>query len=217
MHFDLKRWISVMLAVSLSLIFSFVTINHFDGLILWLSKLTTAFSPFIIGLLIAYLLDPLIKGLVKVIKIKRGISIALIYLFLLIIIGGFGWLVVPLVIENASQIIADAPNMIDQANTQIADSGILSDPSVQEALASIRGRVVEWANLLLSNLTQILKGITSAIFNMVIGIVVSIYTLIDKQRLQALSIRVVHAMFNDTKANSIFDWLRKIHHIFSKF
>jgi predicted PurR-regulated permease PerM len=150
-------------------------------------------------------------------KIKRGIAIAMIYVILLMILGGFSWLVIPLVIDNATQIISDAPRLITKANSQISESGILSDPSIQEGLASIRGKIVEWANLLLLNLAQILGGITSAVFNMVIGFVVSIYTLIDKNRLQAMSGRVLRALFKESRADAIFDWLKKIHNIFSKF
>jgi predicted PurR-regulated permease PerM len=217
MQLNLKRWLGAMFALSLSLIVSFVTINHFDIMVSWISKFWSALTPFIVGIVIAYILDPIVKTLTKRLKIKRGIAIALIYLILILILGSFGWLVVPMVVDNAAQIIQDVPRLINQANTQLAESGILSDPTVQDILASIRGQMANWANIVLSNLTQGLIGITSAVFSLFVGIVVSVYTLIDKHRLQASGARLCRALFSEERAEGIFAWTEKIHQIFSKF
>lgn len=217
MHLNLKRWLGAMFALSLSLIVSFVTINHFDAIVAWVGKIAGAFTPFIIGLVIAYILDPVIKFLTRALKLRRGLAIAMLYALLLLILTGFAWLVVPMVISNASEILSDVPRLIALANTRLADSGLLANETVQEGLASIRGHLAEWANFLLSNLTQGLIGITSGVFNVFVGIVVSIYTLIDKGRLQASSTRLLKAVFKAERAQSIFDWGARIHVIFSKF
>lgn len=217
MQLNLKRWLVAMLALSLSLIVSFVTINHFDAIVAWIAKIGGATTPFIIGLVIAYILDPVVNFLTRTLKFGRGAAIGVLYLLLLVILAGFGWLVVPMVSDNASEIISDVPQLISRANTELSDSGILQNETVQEALVSIRGRLAEWANILLSNLTQGLMSVTSAVFSTMIGIVVSIYTLIDKKRLQASTVRLCHAAFDEARAQSIFDWGAKVHEIFSKF
>lgn len=217
MQLNMKRWLGAMLALSLSLIVSFVTINHFDAIVAWVGTIAGATTPFIIGLVIAYILDPVVNFFMRTLHFGRGLSIGVLYLLLVVILAGFGWLVVPMVIDNASEIIDDVPRLISRANSQISDSGILTNDTVQEALASIRGRLAEWANILLSNLTQGLMSVTSAVFSTMIGIVVSVYALIDKKRLQASVARLCHAMFEKERAQSIFEWGGKIHEIFSKF
>lgn len=217
MQLNMKRWLGASLALSLSLIVSFVTINHFDGILTWLGTIAGATTPFVIGLVIAYILDPVVTFFMRTFHFRRGLSIGVLYLLLVVILAGFGWLIVPMVIENASEIIDDVPRLINRANSQISESGILTNETVQEALVSIRGRLAEWANILLSNLTQVLVGVTSAVFSTMIGIVVSVYTLIDKKRLQASVTRLCHAIFDKEKAQAIFDWGAKIHEIFSRF
>ena len=97
---SLKAHVTVMLFILV--IFSYV-INRYD----FFPVISKALSPVIIGFVIAYLLDPLVRFFIKMSKgkIKRGLAILLSILVLLGFIVVFGAVLVPSIISSAGGII----------------------------------------------------------------------------------------------------------------
>ena len=107
MNNEIERLGKVLLKGLIFLVFIFMvffTVNYFLPLIVSISQyLTSGFLPFILALVIAILIDPVVDWLEKRKNIKRGVAVAFTLLILLAVIGIIIFLAVSrLVIELAA-------------------------------------------------------------------------------------------------------------------
>src|SRR5699024_9347997 len=77
--------------------------------------------------------------------------------------------------------------------------------------------IVDFATDLLPILGNTLRSIFSSVWNIVIGLIVSIYLLFDKERYLALSRKVTISLFPERVANKTMELIRRADHIFGKF
>lgn len=80
-------------------------------LVLWVFR--GILLPFVVGIVIAYLLNPLVS-VVERIRIGRGWSTAIVLLSVLTIIGGLMFLVVPLVVQQVVGLVQRLPEYVGQ-------------------------------------------------------------------------------------------------------
>ncbi|MCB9973328.1 MAG: AI-2E family transporter [Rhodospirillales bacterium] len=69
--------------------------------------------PFILGAIIAYLIDPIVERLDRVQNLKRPVAVLAILMSFLAILGGLLAILVPLMIREATQLVNDLPGMVD--------------------------------------------------------------------------------------------------------
>ncbi len=72
--------------------------------------LTTVFYPLLLGSLLYYITEPIQRFLERV-KMGRLISITTIFVIVLLIIGGMGFIIVPMIVTEAEHLIARAPQL----------------------------------------------------------------------------------------------------------
>lgn len=81
-------------------------------LLLMSKNIMNVISPFVISLVVAYLLDPLVNLLQKK-GLKRTISIVLVFLLIAAVVTGIFMTFVPKMISDVSVFIADIPNIFN--------------------------------------------------------------------------------------------------------
>lgn len=84
----------------------------FTLLFLWLFN--DILLPFILGAIVAYLIDPFVEKLDRVNKIKRPVAVLSILSLFLIVLGSLLALVLPLLFREATQFIDDLPQLIEK-------------------------------------------------------------------------------------------------------
>ena len=184
-------------------------IDYMGKLIDALGKLLSILSPFIWGLVISYLLIPsmtlyerkLFKPLVLRInktkprlktgtKLPRVLALILAEIVMLLLITALFYLIVPQVYDSISAIITNSPSYFDSAYSAI-DNLLKDYPEIEQYATKIFGNLTDaltkWTtNTLLPSMESVVTNITSGVFyvlkglyNVVIGIIVSVYILLS--------------------------------------
>nr|WP_294573090.1 AI-2E family transporter [uncultured Romboutsia sp.] len=177
-------FLGVLILENSSSIYNFVSTN--------ISTVNNLLAPFFIGFMIAYILNQPMKYLESKFKLKRGISISLIYGILALIIV-FIWLfIIPIIKSNINDISTSIPLGIGQAETLINNifSKLKLNINNQEAKVQINDFFTNillplsttTATMLSDFLINIMSSIVSYIFNIFLGIVISIYLLLSKEK-----------------------------------
>ncbi|MFQ9514224.1 MAG: AI-2E family transporter [Eubacterium sp.] len=200
-----------------------------------INNLISTLSPFLIGVLIAFLINPLVNWirntvLVKWLHIKnRGLNKLLaifIAYFIVLTITSLGLIyIIPEIINSLNQLLDKMPVW---ANAIMDFINGLADKYPELNFKYIQDIINNADSTLQSFLSDIIKGMTTTIvstgvsiikfvFNFIVAIIVSCYLLIDK-KMQARSIkRMIYAFFKEERANEICRNIRRAITIFSDF
>ncbi len=225
------------------LICGFIFLN-FDTVSAAFGKLNSALMPIYIGLVIAYLLSPMVNGMERVIFIPlfrkinktdkrvrgfaRGISIVLVLVLAIAVIFWLTMLVVPEVVDSITNLANNLPEYY-RNTIQVANDIGKKHPEVaqymKESTDTVYTQVRNWVqNDLLPASTEILgtvsDGLLSALgmlLNVVIGIIVSIYLMAGKERFCAQAKRLLYTVFPEKRANRILAFGKDINWSFAKF
>ncbi|MEG1409159.1 MAG: AI-2E family transporter [Terrisporobacter sp.] len=163
------------------------------------SILSGLLSPFFTGFIIAYILNQPMKQLEKKLKLKRGISILIIYGITLVILV-FAWLfIVPVIKSNVNEIAKSIPSTIDQAQHLInsISSEIkfnINNPDVTQQINDFITKVLIPASTFTASalsdiIINLMSTIVSYTINICLGLVISVYLLLSKEKyIEVLSI-----------------------------
>lgn len=191
-------------------------------------------QPFIIGFSMAYLLNFVLKFYEKQLdkvsvfsrlrlKYKRTISLALTYLSAFAVIMLFLKFVLPQVIDSIVGLVNDVPLYIAETNRFINDAlnQLNLDPiylsKISENFNELINYIIKMATNLLPLLGGVLTSIASSIWNIILGIIISIYMLIDKERFYALNRKIIYGIFPSKAATEIMKVTHLSNSTFGKF
>ena len=225
------------------LICGFIFFN-FDVVTAAFGKLNSALTPIYIGLVIAYLLSPMVNGMERMVFIPlfrkinktdkrvrafaRGISIVLVLVLAAAVIFWLSMLVVPEVVDSITNLADNLPDYY-RNTLQVANDIGKKHPEIaqymKESTNTVYTQVRNWVqNELLPASTEILgsvsDGLLSALgmlLNVVIGIIVSIYLMAGKERFCAQAKRLLYTIFSEKRANRILSFGKDINWSFAKF
>ena len=194
-------------------------------------------KPFIFGFALAYILDFLLRFVEEKIyslkyinkikllspKIQRGVSLFITYLLALFLIFLFLYFVLPQLIDSMVGLINDIPTYINDT-TKFIDDILINLNIDSEYLAMFNDNIKNFIDYIIKVLTELLPVIgnmvtkmASGIWNIVLGLIVSIYMLIDKERFIALCRKVVYAILPKNAANKVTEIIRRSNYTFGKF
>lgn len=226
----------------------YMLINHLGWLRGSLKKLAGILSPFIWGLVIAYLLyplmriyqkhlfEPIAKRLFKkspkaesaVPKFARGFSVLLAVISLIVILGGMLWLVIPQLYSSVETLIVNSTDYVAKADEWF--TRMLKDyPEIDTAISGMFGDLsnglVGWAtNNLLPEIKNIVTNLTSSVYyfakgvyNVLIGIIVSIYVLYSRETFAAHGKKLLYAIFSVEASEKILDGIHFVNKVFMGF
>ncbi len=182
------------------ILFNFTAIGDF------IQKLTHILSPIIWGIVIAYLVNPIMKWIEKRAKrvieknkphfrLTRIISLFLAMIVFLAVISALLAIILPQVIESITTIINNFSTYINNFEKWI-DSLLVKYPEVltvvSDQVDNIEKALVEFANNIVPKVGDIMKKITDstlsfivAVKDILIGIIVAVYLLYGKEHFQA--------------------------------
>lgn len=152
-------------------------------LVLWL--LGAAIMPFVLGMAIAYLLDPVVDRLERA-GVSRVLAVVLITgLAVLALATALVWLV-PLLIRQGTQLVETTPAMIDrlQAVVQSRYPQLFPDGGfVDNALQQARTTVAASMGTIVGTVMGSINGVIGFVMVLVIAPVVAFYMLLDWDRM----------------------------------
>lgn len=191
-------------------------------------------QPFIIGGALAYLLNFILKFYEDYILShktfkrlkksgKRGIGLLLTYITATIITYLFIQFVLPQLLDSIIGLVNNIPqylNDLTKVTNDIFDNLNLQ-PEYISLITDKFGEAITYIITLISNLVPVIGnfivGATSSILNIIIGIIISIYILIDKEKFMALGKKIVYALCSEEKAKFILRLATQSNMTFSRF
>ena len=239
--------ITAYLVIAAAMLF-YILVTRLPGIKLALDGLMKILSPFVWGLVIAYLLCPLMKiyqrGLfmplgnalfskredkeARAFKFSRGMAVLLAEITMLIIIAAVVWLIVPRLYQSLRNIVLNSTDYINAAYEWI--DKLLSDyPEIEEKISGTYGTlssgVFGWlSNTILPQLDGIISNVTSGayyflkgIYNVIIGMIVSVYVLYNKENFSAGSKKLIYCIFSVEAAEKILSALHFVDQVFIGF
>jgi len=199
-----------------------------------LGILVSTLQPFIIGFVMAYLFNFIlvfyeekvlifdsVKNLKK--KSKRGISILLTYITVIFIITLFMQFVLPQLVDSVVGLVNDVPTYVANATKlleELTKNLDLNNEYVGMAMDKWN-EIVTYTINIISNLLPIfgnaLKSVASSVWNIILGLIISIYLLIDKEKFCALSRKITCTIFNERNSKIAIELAHRSNDTFGKF
>lgn len=227
----------VLLVVAISVLLV-ICLFKFDGLLKILSFLMSAAMPMIVGFVLAYALNPLMLYIEKYLKkllckkknrakLVRVISLILTFVLFLSVVFGLIAVVAPEVVRSLANIIDSIPSALTRL--QKWATNILEDyPKVLEVVKREINDVSKYIDsfsddiqpLLMNILDGVWVGVTGAfsyLKNFFLGLIVAVYLLLNKEKMQAQLKKSLMAIMPRTKCEKLFKISGDSNKIFSGF
>ena len=198
------------------------------------SGMIATMQPFIIGSAIAYIINFILNFYEKVvfelkylnklnIKYRRGIGLLLSYLTAIIVISLFMQFVLPQLVDSIVGLANNIPQYVNDAShviTEISEKFNL-ESKYMNMIVEKWNELLNYIITLLTNLIPVIGNfimtLGSSILNIIIGIIVSIYILIDKEKFIALSRKVTFSIFSAERSKRIVELAQRSNETFGKF
>lgn len=213
----------------------FYSLINVSAINVFFSSILSVISPIILGFTFAYMLNPIFKlfefKILKKIKSKkllRGLSLVFTYLVAVIIIVAFGALIIPALISSISDLAskmdsylistAQYVNGIIVKFTKNNDfSQFISTEQISDIVMrffSFSGNVFE---TVMAYITKYGPQFISGFKNAFLGLFISIYVLISKERLKAQFRKLSVATMKTENRKKFRKYLRTAHRTFGNF
>lgn len=220
--------------VAISVILFYLAISQVSIFTDKLNSIIVILQPFIIGFSIAYIINFLLDFYEeKVFKSKymnklkfkstKGLSILLSYITAFLIISMVVRFLLPQVIDSIVGLVNDIPMYI--TNTTEFFNDIVKDLHIEDQYSKILidnynnaiNNVIKFVTNLIPALGGMVAKVASSIWNVILGIIISVYLLIDKEKLCALSKKITFALLNERYANNLISLAHKSNYTFGRF
>ena len=217
-----------------AIIVFYLSISQMSTLMNKISHIIVILKPFIMGFAIAYLLDFVLRFYENVvfetkffkkfnIKSKRGLGLLFTYITAFLFIGLFIHFVLPQLIDSIVGLVNDIPlyiadttkfinGLIDKLNLGEQYQGVIN-----ENFNNLIDYIIKVATNLLPMLGGFLTTLLSSIWNIVLGLIISIYLLIEKERFFALSKKITYAILPKRAAVKTIELTHRSNDTFGKF
>lgn len=216
-----------------SAILFFVIISGLSAFTKAFGNYVSVLYPFFYGFIIAYLLNFLYIFLEKLFKkakilqtqskIRRFLNILLSYVIGTAFVTIFIGFILPQLIISITGLIGELPKYIRGTSdyiSKILETYIL-DPRIVEFLndrwAILGDQITKIASDLLPAAFTLIRTTAMSIWNVVLGVIISIYFLTDKEKLLATSKKTIYGLFGKKIADRLVTLITRTQRIFSQF
>lgn len=189
-------------------------IDNYDYFFGILRKLMSILSPFIYALICAYILNPIVKLFENKFKFKRGMAIFITYAIIASLVTIALLFTIPSIIDSIASITKDIPIYMetvqgwidavlknDKLKEMITEAGFLSK------LEDISIQIGNFTILILQNSVTYLLSFTTGLVKGILGFLIAIYVLIDKERLLSMCRTITYIIFKEKKGKNIIHFV----------
>ena len=229
----------VVIFISILLVVIFTNLPGFFALLTSIGKIL---SPLITGVVIAFLLNPLVNfvdcrlGPILEKKLKtqtaknlsRAAGIVMALIVAGILVYGFFAMLLPQLYESVTNIVDNAGtyfNSIETWATNILEDNPEIQGYVDKGLEQLRGFIENWVTTtFLSDMSKLVTTVSTSVFaviksltNFIIGLVASIYMLWSKDTFRAQTKKIMVATMRPSAADRLLALGRNAYRIFNGF
>lgn len=233
-----KPTMRLLITIALIGIFVVLTLANWRAIRTPLDALSEVLAPIVIGLVIAYILNFFVRffefKLFKNYKrrvLARALAMILSYLLAIAIIAGMIWLILPSAFDSCMDLLANRSahatrlfdsieNFINGLSIKGFDSETLKLPALREKVLTFLDSPEDLFTKLagfLGDPIVIVGDVITVLKNVVVGIFISIYVLLSKERLAAGCRRVFHALLPEKAEQKTLHYCSVAHNKFGGY
>lgn len=235
--------ITAFVVVAAALIVYFI-FNNFSHVMNVVSAVNGALMPVYIGLVIAFLLSPLVNRLDRFVtiplymkvmkkeekarKLARSTSVTIVLISFLVVLWSLVMMVIPEVVRSIKSLADSMPAYYHNIMQWIAKTFERypeTEEYAQNLSAMMYHKMITWlqdtilpnSNKWLSIVTDGVVNVLSVLMNFLIGLIVSVYLLCGKENFLAQAKKILCAIFPRKWASEIMGVLSETNVLFAKF
>lgn len=245
-QYDIKKYAvvaSVAIVTFFICVLLFFIVYRYSGFAKIWDKLMSIMQPFIIGIVLAYIVNPImmvVEGMVirfiepkmknpkTAKKTARGIGIVCALMLFILIIAFLLELIIPQIISSVQGVVGSLPDEISSFVawiTEVTKGNEQISNMVEKGILSGTDFVGKWvqehflpqANTYIVSITTGVVNVAKIVVNVFVGIIISVYVLAGKERFIGQSKKMIYTMFNAKRGNIIIKTARKSNEIFGGF
>jgi len=200
---------------------AFKLIDDYKSVVVFLGNIVSIMSPVIIGIAIAYVLNPLAEFIRKKWKLRWGWCVLFVYLvFLLVIIGG-AYFAVPAVVTSMQDLISNIPAYVAKTQTAAAvllgKMGVMDGSVYSKQIDSFFGNFMTVMRFTFAGLSDVLVSMASGITKFFIGVIISVYLLKGKHGFMRMLKKTIFAVLGKKNGDIALECCRETNMIFSNY
>ena len=210
------------------------------------SRLVSILAPFIWGLVICYLLSPLMRSVENRLflplarklyrknkkndgrRFARALTVVFCEIVLILVLVALVYLIIPQMLSSVQTLISNSGVYIDNLS-KWADGLFKNYPVLDDYLGGfldnfntnlgnwLETKLLPRVGSVVTSVTSGVYGVAKSIYNLIIGIIVSIYLLSDKEGFVAAVKRMTYSVFSVETADRLRSGLNFVDRIFMSF
>ena len=224
----IKKWLYWFL-FTVAVLFVYKTLDNFSAISAWLKNLLSVLSPFLMGILIAYLLYTPCKKIenaflrTKTLKKRaRGLSIITVYIMAVLVLVIIFNVLIPIIANSVIDLVSNFQNYYNITLSDfeaLPENSILKSDIVRELFDNLKKiDFREFINI--EKLAEYAKGaisIAGKIVDFFIAIVVSVYILLQRTEILKFARNFCKVTFKKDTYNNIRKYFNKTNEVFFNF
>lgn len=229
-----KVGITAFLVIAASILFYFC-LAHVGFIISFLGKLIKILMPLIFGLVLAYIMHPIVnlfeeKVLNKIEKenVRRNLSIFCTLVVIIGLLASLISIIIPQLLMSIQSLIINLPVYFNDLESAIVswlkdnsdlERSVLEnyDIVVNYLTTSLNNVVLPMADAAIDKLSSGVFGIFSFLFNFAVGTVFAVYILANTTNFAAGIRKILYSFFEIKKVDEFIDEIKHINNVFGHF
>ena len=212
----------------------YAVLLYFGHIAGFLKSLYGIISPFLIGIVVAFLLNSPLKRVEKLLtkwlsrkkphkKLCRVLGVIVCYIGFLGLLAAFFAILVPQLVQSLRSIIVFAINFLsantDKINQLLLRFDVLSQQGEDLVVMweNFRTQAMNLTSVALDYVMLVVNNIYTIIYQAFIGIIASVYLLLDKDKLGTQCKKLCYALLPRESCESLIKWTRTANRICSGF
>lgn len=240
-----SKWFGLFL-VLMAAMAVFLLMSNIQYIVSSFFSLFGLIKPIVYGCVIAYILNPLVNWIYKILlKLTKrekgtgilfGISIVLALMFMILVVVVLCWMVVPQLVTTISSLVNILPEKAkyyyESLEKGIKENTFFTE-NIQQTMLKLTGSLEEFVEEKLlpwmqsdflpsvnTIAVQFVNGVSSFInvlYNFFIGMIVAIYILLGKNTFAAQAKKITYGVFSKKVADTFIYYVKLTHKMFSGF
>lgn len=221
-------WASYTVAICAGVLLYFA-LNHIPAVFRLIGKIYSLFSSVVIGCVIAYILNPMMKLFEKQLKkIKpdfnwRWLAILITLFVMFVLLFVLLILLIPSLVESFSSIFANVNKYLNSQDNIIYQMEMLAmrfGIDISKVGDSLNQLIRDFANNLPSYIAKLISTsyqFGTGMINVVIGFILAIYFLNDKEKIKKELMNIRRILFYDEKFDERTQFFRRCNDILTRY
>lgn len=224
-----KKHMAAMIIVFAAILF-YIVLQNFEKVGDFISKIVGYLSPLIIGIVIAYLLNPATSFFAnkcfkkfKSKKAANALSVAITVILLILILVFLISVIIPEVYHSVLTLVNNFGNYMNTFKdflNKINEAIPIVDVDVDKLIGSwdtLLDKFVLWIEENYNDIIKVGVNVGSALLNFVLGFIIAVYMLLDKDRMMAAISRFFKLTLKPNTYSNLREKVLHIHNVMIKY